>query len=73
MIELLKAAIDVVHEDGTFSHGQNVEDCKDEILKQIGEEIDDRVIRIEIKKRPMQNASVCEKITGVASKSQNYK
>ena len=70
---MLKVAIDVVHEDGTFSHGQNVEDCKDEILKQIGEEIDDRVIRIEIKKRPMHFASVCEKITGVASKSQNYK
>ena len=68
-----KVAIDVVHEDGTFSHGQNVEYCRDKILKQIGEEIDDRVICIEIKKRPMQNTSVCETITDIASKSQNYK
>lgn len=66
---MLKVAVDVVHEDGTFSHGQNIEDCKDEILKQIGEEIDDRVIRIEIKKRPMRNTSVCEKITNFASNS----
>ena len=55
---MLRVAIDVVHEDGTFSHGRNVEDSKDEILKRIGEEIDDRVISIEIKKRPMQNAPV---------------
>ena len=70
---MLKVAIDVVYEDGTFSHGWNVEDGKDEILKRIGEEIDARVISIEIKKRPMQNTSVCEKIKGFASKSQNHK
>lgn len=56
---MLKIGIIVVLEDGTVSHGRNIENCKEEILEKIGEEIDDRVISVTIsKKRPMQNAAV---------------
>ena len=57
----IKVAISVVLEDGQLSHGESIDGERSEILEKIGEEIDDRVIGIEIKKRPTQNASVGEK------------
>ena len=70
---LLKVAISIVLEDGQLSHGETIDGERSEILEKIGEEIDDRVISIEIKKRPMQNAPVGEKITNASSNNQNHK
>lgn len=70
---MLKVAISVVLENGQSSHGQNIEGTRSEILEKIGQEIDDRVIGIEVKKRPMQNAPVCEKITYASANNQSRK
>lgn len=64
---MLKVAIDVVLEDGQFSHGQNIEGLKSEILEKIGEEIGDGTISITIKKRPMQNA-----LTGTVNTTERF-
>lgn len=73
MNKRLKIGITVISEDGTVSHGLNVEGTRSEILEKIEEELDDRVIGIEIKKRPMQKAPVCEKITYSSANNQSRK